>query len=54
MAALNARLGPVLEKVQTNQQTALREARAILSAEQWQRLPPRIRNGRGGGRGGML
>ena len=52
MAALNARLRPVLEKVQANQQTALREARAILSAEQWQKLPPRIRNGRAGGRGG--
>jgi hypothetical protein len=49
MAALNARLRPVLEKVQANQQAALHEARAILSAEQWQRLPPRIRNGRGGG-----
>ena len=56
MAALNARLRPVLEKVQANQQTALREARAILSAEQWQKLPPRIRNGRAGGpgRGGLL
>ncbi|HEX6944446.1 MAG TPA: carboxypeptidase regulatory-like domain-containing protein [Gemmatimonadaceae bacterium] len=52
MAALNARLRPVLEKVQANQQAALREARAILSAEQWQKLPPRIRNGRAGGRGG--
>jgi hypothetical protein len=51
MAALNARLRPVLEKVQANQQTALREARAILSAEQWQKLPPRIRNGRAGGPG---
>jgi hypothetical protein len=51
MAALNARLRPVLEKVQGNQQAALREARAILSAEQWQRLPPRIRNGRAGGPG---
>jgi hypothetical protein len=49
MAALNARLRPVLEKVQANQQTALRQAQAILSAQQWQRLPPRIRNGRAGG-----
>jgi len=56
MAALNARLRPVLEKVQANQQAALREARTILSADQWQRLPPRIRNGRAGGpgRGGLL
>ena len=56
MAALNARLRPVLEKVQANQQAALRDARTILTAEQWQRLPPRIRNGRAGGpgRGGVL
>ena len=31
---------------------ALREARAILGADQWQKLPPRIRNGRAGGPGG--
>ena len=49
MAALNARLRPVLEKVQANQQSALRQAQAILNAEQWRRLPPRIRNGRAGG-----
>ena len=49
MAALNARLRPVLEKVQANQQAALQQARAILSAEQWTKLPPRIRNGRAGG-----
>ena len=52
MAALNARLRPVLEKVQANQQAALQQARAILSADQWGRLPPRIRNGRAGGPGG--
>jgi len=54
MAALNARLRPQLEKVQANQQSALRQAQAILSADQWTRLPPRIRNGRlgGPGRGG--
>jgi hypothetical protein len=52
MAALNARLRPVLEKVQANQQAALQQARAILNAEQWGRLPPRIRNGRAGGPGG--
>jgi hypothetical protein len=54
MAALNARLRPALEKVQANQQSALRLAQAILSAEQWAKLPPRIRNGRlgGPGRGG--
>lgn len=52
MAALNARLRPVLEKVQANQQAALRQAQAILSADQWRRLPPRIRNGRAGGPGG--
>jgi hypothetical protein len=51
MAALNARLRPALEKVQSNQQTALRQAQAILTAEQWSRLPPRIRNGRMGGPG---
>jgi hypothetical protein len=51
MAALNARLRPALEKVQGNQQAALRQARTILSAEQWTKLPPRIRNGRGGGPG---
>jgi hypothetical protein len=51
MAALNARLRPVLEKVQANQQAALRSARTILSADQWQKLPPRIRNGRAGGPG---
>jgi hypothetical protein len=51
MAALNARLRPQLEKVQVNQQTALRQAQAILTAEQWQKLPPRIRNGRAGGPG---
>ena len=51
MAALNARLRPVLEKVQANQQAALREAQGILSAEQWGKLPPRIRNGRAGGPG---
>jgi hypothetical protein len=49
MAALNARLRPVLEKVQANQQAALKQAQGILSAEQWTRLPPRIRNGRAGG-----
>ena len=52
MAALNASLRPVLEKVQANQQAALQQARAILNAEQWGRLPPRIRNGRAGGPGG--
>jgi hypothetical protein len=52
MAALNARLRPALEKVQANQQAALRQAQAILNAEQWAKLPPRIRNGRGGGPGG--
>ncbi|HEX6316387.1 MAG TPA: hypothetical protein VFZ73_16065, partial [Gemmatimonadaceae bacterium] len=52
MAALNARLRPVLEKVQANQQAALRQAQAILTAEQWRQLPPRIRNGRVGGPGG--
>jgi hypothetical protein len=51
MAALNARLRPQLEKVQANQQTALRLAQAILTPEQWQKLPPRIRNGRAGGPG---
>jgi hypothetical protein len=51
MAALNARLRPALEKVQANQQAALRQAQAILSAEQWRKLPPRIRNGRAGGPG---
>jgi hypothetical protein len=51
MAALNARLRPVLEKVQANQQAALRQAQAILSREQWGKLPPRIRNGRAGGPG---
>jgi hypothetical protein len=49
MAALNARLRPVLEKVQANQQAALRQAQTILNAEQWRQLPPRIRNGRAGG-----
>jgi hypothetical protein len=52
MAALNSRLRPALEKVQANQQAALRQAQTILSAEQWTKLPPRIRNGRCGGRGG--
>ena len=52
MAALNARLRPALEKVQANQQAALRRAREILTTDQWAQLPPRIRNGRGGGRGG--
>ena len=51
MAALNARLRPQLEKVQANQQSALRQAQAILSADQWTKLPPRIRNGRLGGPG---
>lgn len=51
MAALNARLRPVLEKVQANQQAALRQAQAILTVEQWAKLPPRIRNGRVGGPG---
>lgn len=51
MAALNARLRPALEKVQSNQQAALRQARAILSADQWAKLPPRLRNERGGGPG---
>jgi hypothetical protein len=51
MAALNARLRPALEKVQANQQAALRQARAILSADQWAKLPPRFRSGRGGGPG---
>jgi hypothetical protein len=51
MAALNARLRPVLEKVQANQQAALQQARAILNADQWRQLPPRIRNGRGAGPG---
>jgi len=51
MAALNARLRPQLEKVQANQQAALKDAQAILTSEQWQKLPPRIRNGRAGGPG---
>lgn len=51
MAALNARLRPQLEKVQANQQAALKEAQAILTPAQWEKLPPRIRNGRAGGPG---
>jgi hypothetical protein len=51
MAALNARLRPALEKVQANQQAALRNAQAILTPEQWAKLPARIRTGRGGGPG---
>ena len=51
MAALAARMRPRLEQLQRNQQTALQAAQAILTAEQWQRVPPRIRAGRGGGPG---
>jgi hypothetical protein len=51
MAALNARLRPQLEKVQANQQAALKDAQSILTPEQWQKLPPRIRSGRAGGPG---
>jgi hypothetical protein len=51
MAALAARMRPRLEQLQQNQQAALRDAQAILTAEQWQKLPPRIRAGRAGGPG---
>ncbi len=52
MAALSARLRPQLERVQANQQTALKSAQAILTQEQWEKLPLRIRNGRGPGPAG--
>ncbi len=52
MAALNAKMRPSLEKLQKNQQDALKEVQSILSADQWTMLPNRIRNGRGGGPGG--
>ncbi|HSA57217.1 MAG TPA: carboxypeptidase-like regulatory domain-containing protein [Gemmatimonadaceae bacterium] len=51
LAALTARLRPRLEQLQRNQQGALQAAQSILTAEQWQRVPPRIRAGRGGGPG---
>ena len=51
LAALAARMRPRLEQLQRNQQSALQGAQAILTAEQWQRVPPRIRAGRGGGPG---
>jgi hypothetical protein len=51
MAALGARLRPQVERLQQNQQAALRQAQQILTAEQWRRVPPRIRNGRAGGPG---
>jgi hypothetical protein len=51
LAALQARMRPRLEELQRNQQTALRGAQSVLTSEQWQRVPPRIRNGRLGGPG---
>jgi hypothetical protein len=51
MAALSARLRPQVERLQQNQQAAIRQAQQILTAEQWRRVPNRIRNGRGFGPG---
>jgi hypothetical protein len=51
MAALGARLRPQVERLQQNQQAALKKAQEILTADQWRRVPNRIRNGRGFGPG---
>jgi hypothetical protein len=53
MPALQGKLRPQLEKLQQNQQDALKKAEAVLTKEQWAKVPNRIKNGRGfGGRGG--
>jgi hypothetical protein len=51
LAALQAMIRPQLEKLQQNQQSAIKQAQAILTSEQWARVPNRIRNGRGVGPG---
>jgi hypothetical protein len=51
-AAMMGQLRPRLDELQKNQQEALSAARAVLTAEQWNRIPPRIRTGRGFGPGG--
>jgi hypothetical protein len=51
MAALTARMRGPLEKLQQNQQAAIKAAQAILTAGQWNRVPNRIKNGRGFGAG---
>jgi len=53
MPALMARMRPQIEKLQQNQQTALKQAEAVLTKDQWARVPNRIRNGRGFGPGGI-
>lgn len=52
MAALQAKMRPSLTKLQKNQQDALKEAQVVLTTAQWDKVPNRIRNGRGGGPGG--
>jgi hypothetical protein len=51
MAALQARMRGPLEKLQQNQQNAIKAAEKILTSEQWAKVPNRIKNGRGFGPG---
>ncbi len=51
MAALMPKLRPQLDKLQKNQQDALKQAQAILTTDQWAKVPNRVKNGRGFGAG---
>jgi hypothetical protein len=53
MAAMMGQLQPKINQLQQHMQEALRQAQGILSPEQWNKLPQRIRSGRGFGPGGF-
>lgn len=52
MAALFSKIRPKLEASQRERATVLKEVQAILTPEQWEKVPQRIRNPQQGGPGG--
>lgn len=51
MGALVGKLQPKLNEVRESTDAILKEVQQVLSAEQWAKLPPRIRNGAAAGPG---
>jgi len=52
MAALFSKIRPKLEASQRERETVLKEVQGILTTEQWEKVPQRIRNPQRGGPGG--
>ncbi len=53
MAALFSKIRPKLEASQRERATVLKEVQGILTPEQWEKVPQRIRNPQQGGPGGQ-